>query len=89
MRLIVRVLFLILVMFLYLLLDLVPLSGSLKRPVSTLPMPNHLRALHSPLSSGLNPEGIYVWDGSAVEATHLAPVPTASFTPEQFCKLIF
>lgn len=41
-------------------IDLVPLSGSLKRPVSTLPMPNHLRALHSPLSSGLNPEGIYV-----------------------------
>ncbi|CAI5664581.1 unnamed protein product [Oreochromis niloticus] len=40
--------------------DLVPLSGSLKRPVSTHPMPNHLRALHSPLSSGLNPEGIYV-----------------------------
>uniref|UniRef100_A0A3Q2WSB4 Ras association domain family member 8a n=1 Tax=Haplochromis burtoni TaxID=8153 RepID=A0A3Q2WSB4_HAPBU len=38
----------------------VPLSGSLKRPVSTHPMPNHLRALHSPLSSGLNPEGIYV-----------------------------
>ncbi|KAL4005938.1 hypothetical protein ACER0C_005651 [Sarotherodon galilaeus] len=37
-----------------------PLSGSLKRPVSTHPMPNHLRALHSPLSSGLNPEGIYV-----------------------------
>ncbi|CAI5664580.1 unnamed protein product [Oreochromis niloticus] len=41
-------------------IDLVPLSGSLKRPVSTHPMPNHLRALHSPLSSGLNPEGIYV-----------------------------
>uniref|UniRef100_A0A3B4G5T4 Ras association domain-containing protein 8-like n=1 Tax=Pundamilia nyererei TaxID=303518 RepID=A0A3B4G5T4_9CICH len=40
--------------------NLVPLSGSLKRPVSTHPMPNHLRALHSPLSSGLNPEGIYV-----------------------------
>ncbi|CAI5664582.1 unnamed protein product [Oreochromis niloticus] len=39
---------------------IVPLSGSLKRPVSTHPMPNHLRALHSPLSSGLNPEGIYV-----------------------------
>ncbi|XP_063335999.1 ras association domain-containing protein 8 [Pelmatolapia mariae] len=41
-------------------IDLVPLSGSLKRPVSTHPMPNHFRALHSPLSSGLNPEGIYV-----------------------------
>lgn len=68
-------------MFLYLLLDLVPLSGSLKRPVSTHPMPNHLRALHSPLSSGLNPEGIYVWDGSAVEATHLAPRANSQFHP--------
>ncbi|XP_030587680.1 ras association domain-containing protein 8 [Archocentrus centrarchus] len=41
-------------------IDLVPLSGSLKRPVSTHPGPSHLRVLHSPLSSGLNPEGIYV-----------------------------
>ncbi|XP_035654236.1 ras association domain-containing protein 8-like isoform X2 [Oncorhynchus keta] len=40
--------------------DLVPLSGSLKRPVSFHPMPGHLRVLHSPLTSGLNPEGIYV-----------------------------
>ncbi|XP_055789823.1 ras association domain-containing protein 8-like [Salvelinus fontinalis] len=38
--------------------DLVPLSGSLKRPVSS--MPGHLRVLQSPLTSGLNPEGIYV-----------------------------
>ncbi|XP_044212802.1 ras association domain-containing protein 8 isoform X2 [Thunnus albacares] len=41
-------------------IDLVPLSGSLKRPVSLHPMSSHLRVLHSPLSSGLNPEGIYV-----------------------------
>ncbi|XP_055795863.1 ras association domain-containing protein 8-like isoform X2 [Salvelinus fontinalis] len=40
--------------------DLVPMSGSLKRPVSFHPMPGHLRVLHSPLTSGLNPEGIYV-----------------------------
>ncbi|XP_076589741.1 ras association domain-containing protein 8 isoform X2 [Chaetodon auriga] len=38
----------------------VPLTGSLKRPVSSHPMSTHLRVLHSPLSSGLNPEGIYV-----------------------------
>ncbi|CAL1595690.1 unnamed protein product [Knipowitschia caucasica] len=36
-------------------IDLVPLGGSLKRP-----SPGHLRVLQSPLSSGLNPEGIYV-----------------------------
>ncbi|KAM3869698.1 ras association domain-containing protein 8 [Diretmus argenteus] len=41
-------------------IDLVPLSGSLKRPVSSHKMSAHLRVLHSPLSSGLNPEGIYV-----------------------------
>lgn len=41
-------------------IDLVPLSGSLKRPVSLHPMSSHLRVLHSPLTSGLNPEGIYV-----------------------------
>ncbi|XP_071381190.1 ras association domain-containing protein 8 isoform X2 [Centroberyx affinis] len=41
-------------------IDLVPLTGSLKRPVSSHPMSGHLRVLHSPLSSGLNPEGIYV-----------------------------
>uniref|UniRef100_A0AAQ4Q1T8 Ras association domain family member 8a n=1 Tax=Gasterosteus aculeatus aculeatus TaxID=481459 RepID=A0AAQ4Q1T8_GASAC len=40
--------------------DLVPLSGSLKRPVSSHAMSSHLRILHSPLTSGLNPEGIYV-----------------------------
>lgn len=40
--------------------DLVPLTGSLKRPVSSHSMSSHLRVLHSPLSSGLNPEGIYV-----------------------------
>lgn len=41
-------------------IDLVPLTGSLKRPPSSQPSPGHLRVLHSPLSSGLNPEGIYV-----------------------------
>ncbi|KAM9351599.1 ras association domain-containing protein 8 [Symphorus nematophorus] len=43
-------------------IDLVPLTGSLKRPVSSSShlMSSHLRVLHSPLSSGLNPEGIYV-----------------------------
>ncbi|XP_034541335.1 ras association domain-containing protein 8 isoform X2 [Notolabrus celidotus] len=41
-------------------IDLVPLTGSLKRPVSSHQMSSHLRVLHSPLSSGLNPEGIYV-----------------------------
>ncbi|XP_008294219.1 ras association domain-containing protein 8 isoform X1 [Stegastes partitus] len=41
-------------------IDLVPLSGSLKRPVSSHSMSGHLRVLQSPLSSGLNPEGIYV-----------------------------
>ncbi|KAL0968454.1 hypothetical protein UPYG_G00267110 [Umbra pygmaea] len=40
--------------------DLVPLSGSLRRPVSSHQMPSHFRVLHSPLMSGLNPEGIYV-----------------------------
>ncbi|XP_056273293.1 ras association domain-containing protein 8 isoform X2 [Pseudoliparis swirei] len=41
-------------------IDLVPLTGSLKRPVSSHPLSSHLRILHSPLTSGLNPEGIYV-----------------------------
>ncbi|XP_068169746.1 ras association domain-containing protein 8 [Antennarius striatus] len=41
-------------------LDLGPLTGSLKRPTSSHLMSTHLRVLHSPLSSGLNPEGIYV-----------------------------
>ncbi|XP_022062387.2 ras association domain-containing protein 8 isoform X2 [Acanthochromis polyacanthus] len=41
-------------------IDLVPLTGSLKRPVSSHSMSSHLRVLQSPLSSGLNPEGIYV-----------------------------
>ncbi|KAM7414322.1 hypothetical protein PAMA_019239 [Pampus argenteus] len=41
-------------------IDLIPLSGSLKRPISLHPMSGHLRVLHSPHSSGLNPEGIYV-----------------------------
>ncbi|KAI3371457.1 hypothetical protein L3Q82_024052, partial [Scortum barcoo] len=41
-------------------IDFIPLSGSLKRPVSSHPMSGHLRVLHSPLTSGLNPEGIYV-----------------------------
>lgn len=41
-------------------IDLIPLTGSLKRPPACQPSPGHLRVLHSPLSSGLNPEGIYV-----------------------------
>ncbi|XP_034444218.1 ras association domain-containing protein 8 isoform X2 [Hippoglossus hippoglossus] len=41
-------------------ITLVPLTGSLKRPVSTHTMSGHLRVLHNPLTSGLNPEGIYV-----------------------------
>ncbi|CAJ1056983.1 ras association domain-containing protein 8 isoform X2 [Xyrichtys novacula] len=41
-------------------IDLVPLTGSLKRPVPSHQISNHLRVLHNPLSSGLNPEGIYV-----------------------------
>lgn len=41
-------------------IDLIPLSGSLKRLPSSQTPPGHLRVLHSPLSSGLNPEGIYV-----------------------------
>ncbi|KAM6960895.1 ras association domain-containing protein 8 [Aplochiton taeniatus] len=40
--------------------DLVPLSGSLKRPIPSHHVASHLRVLHSPLTSGLNPEGIYV-----------------------------
>uniref|UniRef100_A0A3Q2XV74 Ras association domain family member 8 n=1 Tax=Hippocampus comes TaxID=109280 RepID=A0A3Q2XV74_HIPCM len=40
--------------------NMVPLTGSLKRPVSLQPLSSHLRVLKSPLSSGLNPEGIYV-----------------------------
>lgn len=61
--------------------DLVLLTGSLKRPVSSNPMSSHLRVLHSPLSCGLNPEGIYVWGSSAwVEETCLVPPPAAHFT---------
>ncbi|XP_055011204.1 ras association domain-containing protein 8 [Boleophthalmus pectinirostris] len=41
-------------------IDLVPLTGSLKRPPGSQHAPGHLRVLHSPLTSGLNPEGIYV-----------------------------
>ncbi|XP_062246067.1 ras association domain-containing protein 8 isoform X2 [Platichthys flesus] len=41
-------------------ITLVPLTGSLKRPGSTHTMSGHLRVLHNPLTSGLNPEGIYV-----------------------------
>uniref|UniRef100_A0A3Q3EUF6 Ras association domain family member 8a n=1 Tax=Kryptolebias marmoratus TaxID=37003 RepID=A0A3Q3EUF6_KRYMA len=40
--------------------NLVQLTGSLKRPGSSHPVSGHLRVLHSPLTSGLNPEGIYV-----------------------------
>ncbi|XP_077453296.1 ras association domain-containing protein 8 [Stigmatopora argus] len=41
-------------------LDVIPLTGSLKRPVSLQPLSGHLRVLKSALSSSLNPEGIYV-----------------------------
>lgn len=41
-------------------IDVLPLTGSLKRPPAALPVSAHLRALHSPHSSSLNPEGIYV-----------------------------
>nr|XP_057930892.1 ras association domain-containing protein 8 [Doryrhamphus excisus] len=41
-------------------IDLVPLTGSLKRHVTMHKVSSHLRVLNSPLSSGLNPEGIYV-----------------------------
>ncbi|XP_057693212.1 ras association domain-containing protein 8 [Corythoichthys intestinalis] len=41
-------------------LELIPLTGSLKRPVSLQPLSGHLRVLKSPFSSSLNPEGIYV-----------------------------
>ncbi|XP_075998059.1 ras association domain-containing protein 8 [Genypterus blacodes] len=41
-------------------IELIPMTGSLKRPVSSHPASSHLRVLHSALSSGLNPEGIYV-----------------------------
>ncbi|KAJ8411307.1 hypothetical protein AAFF_G00173130 [Aldrovandia affinis] len=37
-----------------------PQCGSLKRPGSSRQLPNDLRVLQSPLSSGFNPEGIYV-----------------------------
>lgn len=40
--------------------DPVPLTGSLKRTVPSHHAASHLRVLHSPLTSGLNPEGIYV-----------------------------
>uniref|UniRef100_A0A3Q2P7V1 Ras association domain family member 8 n=1 Tax=Fundulus heteroclitus TaxID=8078 RepID=A0A3Q2P7V1_FUNHE len=40
--------------------NLAALTGSLKRPMSTQPVSSHLRVLANPLSSGLNPEGIYV-----------------------------
>lgn len=35
-------------------------SGSLKRPGSSRQLPSNLRILQNPLSSGFNPEGIYV-----------------------------
>ncbi|XP_028307256.1 ras association domain-containing protein 8 [Gouania willdenowi] len=41
-------------------LDFCALTGSLKRPVSSQTVSAHLRVLHSPHSSSLNPEGIYV-----------------------------
>lgn len=41
-------------------IDVVPLTGSLKRPPALAPVSAHLRALTSPHSSSLNPEGIYV-----------------------------
>ncbi|CAL8357061.1 unnamed protein product [Lota lota] len=41
-------------------IELGALCGSLKRPLYTHPVPGRLRVLHSPLKSGLNPDGIYV-----------------------------
>ncbi|XP_030222033.1 ras association domain-containing protein 8 [Gadus morhua] len=41
-------------------IELGALCGSLKRPLYSHPVPGRLRVLHSPLKSGLNPEGIYV-----------------------------
>lgn len=35
-------------------------SGSLKRPGSSRQLPSNLRILQNPISSGFNPEGIYV-----------------------------
>lgn len=35
-------------------------SGSLKRPSSSRQLPSNLRILQNPVSSGFNPEGIYV-----------------------------
>lgn len=37
------------------------LTGSLKRPGPSYAVGVNLRVLHSPLTSALNPEGIYVW----------------------------
>uniref|UniRef100_A0A8C5RG36 Ras association domain family member 8 n=1 Tax=Laticauda laticaudata TaxID=8630 RepID=A0A8C5RG36_LATLA len=36
-------------------------TSSLKRPSSSRQLPSNLRILQNPLSSGFNPEGIYVW----------------------------
>lgn len=59
----------------------VPLSGSLKRPVSSHPMSSHLRVLQSPLTSGLNPEGIYVWDPSNTLLRHCCLPSNAHIQP--------
>lgn len=56
----IQVSFLIFFLFIFPRSDVVLLTGSLKRPVASRPASSHLRVLHSPLSSGLNPEGIYV-----------------------------
>ncbi|XP_067292373.1 ras association domain-containing protein 8 [Pseudorasbora parva] len=40
--------------------DFAALTGSLKRPGLTYPVVGSIRGLHSSISSGLNPEGIYV-----------------------------
>ncbi|XP_026095096.1 ras association domain-containing protein 8-like [Carassius auratus] len=40
--------------------DFAALTGSLKRPGASHPVAGSIHGLHSPVSSGLNPEGIYV-----------------------------
>lgn len=40
--------------------DFAALTGSLKRPSLSHPVVGSIRGLHSPISAGLNPEGIYV-----------------------------
>lgn len=45
-------------------------SGSLKRPGSSRQLPSNLRILQNPISSGFNPEGIYVWHYLSLGGRH-------------------